>query len=91
MDKRRRVRSSIRKYQRRRTVKLMLLLTGVCILVSLIISVTLTNLPSFIERTISRQIEGEIERTVGKDVNIDELKGKNIDELKRKYKEYLKK
>lgn len=82
---RRYARSSSRRHQRRRTIKLMLLITGVSLIVALIISFTLVNLPSFIERTVSKQIEGEMERTVGKGMDVTDK-----EELKKKLKKYLK-
>lgn len=75
-------RKGLRKRRLKGKIKLMLLISGVCLAVALIISLMIGNLPSFVERTVSRQIEGEIARTVGK--------GADIEKLKEKYKKYLK-
>lgn len=67
---------------RNKNIKIMLIITGICFVIALVVSLLIGKMPTFIENTISKQIEGEIGRTVGKDVNIDELK--------KKYKKYMK-
>jgi hypothetical protein len=66
----------------RRNIKLFLIVGVTCFFVAIIISFMIGSLPSFIEKTVSRQIEGEISRSLGK--------GMDIDDLKKKYKKFAK-
>jgi len=60
----------------------MLLITGICLAIGLIVSTLIGNLPQTINKIVGKQIEGEIERTMGK--------GMDTEKLKRKLEKYMK-
>src|SRR3989338_4504779 len=75
--------SSSKNRERKKTIKLLLLITGICLAIGLILSILIGKVPTMVETIVSRQIEGEIERTIGQS-------GANVDELKKKYKKFMK-
>lgn len=68
------VRSNRRKKIIKRNVKVMVIISGICFVTAFFISVMVEKLPSLIEKTVSMQIESEIERTLANDMNVEDLK-----------------
>lgn len=76
------VRSNRRKKIIKRNVKVMVIISGICFVTAFFISVMVEKLPSLIEKTVSMQIESEIERTLANDMNVEDLR--------KNYKRYMK-
>lgn len=76
------IRSHRKRRKIREGIKWMLIISGICLIVATFISFMIGSLPSFVEKTVSKQIEGEIERTIGKNTSMEEVA--------KKYKKYFK-
>lgn len=59
--------------------KVYLLISGLCFFVALIVSFTIGKLPSFINKTVSAQIERSISEEIGKG-------GMDLDKMKKEFK-----
>jgi hypothetical protein len=73
-------RSSRRKKRSRaKNFKIYLLISGLCFFVALVISFTIGKLPSFIDKTVSAQIQRGISEEMGKG-------GMDLEKMKKEFK-----